>query len=447
MVTRADHVAVVDVVSVKADWDARHEQILSTIDLDRRRELEGRRRPRVAHHDRAAGRHRRRPDADRPRHDPVRRRRARRRVPGRHAPRAPASSGWRRESGSCAATPARAAWSCTRPTGGRDVHPHDARERTAPVFDLHARPLEDLRADVRTLVTRVEPDGGRGPRPRASPARRPAGRGEARHRAGRRRPWRRRWRPRGPPPPTSATRRAAARCSSGRRPACRSTAYPDDLLAMMTSRRSWAPSTAPPPPGAATATRAPTWTSWSALDRRDAARHQRRPQQRHLPSSELVQADREGDLRPDRRLRSGRARADVGVGEHVVRRSSATPTSRSTPSTSAGPIWSRTRPARQRAVVPRSPERVDPRDGPPHRARPHLLLPGTGPARQQRRPDPRLRDASADVLATTMFPSANPGDIDKRTLEPDDQTVGVRDLPRRPGSEDVLAAGNDAAGR
>jgi hypothetical protein len=33
MVTRADHVAVVDVASVKADWDAQHEQILTTIDL------------------------------------------------------------------------------------------------------------------------------------------------------------------------------------------------------------------------------------------------------------------------------------------------------------------------------------------------------------------------------------------------------------------------------
>jgi hypothetical protein len=33
MVTRADHVAVVDVASVKADWDANHEQILTTIDL------------------------------------------------------------------------------------------------------------------------------------------------------------------------------------------------------------------------------------------------------------------------------------------------------------------------------------------------------------------------------------------------------------------------------
>lgn len=33
MVTRSDHVAVVDVASVKADWDANHEQILTTVDL------------------------------------------------------------------------------------------------------------------------------------------------------------------------------------------------------------------------------------------------------------------------------------------------------------------------------------------------------------------------------------------------------------------------------
>jgi len=36
-------------------------------------------------------------------------------------------------------------------------------------------------------------------------------------------------------------------------------------------------------------------------------------------------------------------------------------------------------------------------------------------------PIPDCQDASPDVLATTMFPSANPGDIDKRTLAPDDQ--------------------------
>src|SRR5262249_47724325 len=33
MVARADHVAVVDVVSVKSAWDARRERILTTIDL------------------------------------------------------------------------------------------------------------------------------------------------------------------------------------------------------------------------------------------------------------------------------------------------------------------------------------------------------------------------------------------------------------------------------
>ena len=36
-------------------------------------------------------------------------------------------------------------------------------------------------------------------------------------------------------------------------------------------------------------------------------------------------------------------------------------------------------------------------------------------------PIPDCADASPAVLATTMFPSANPGDIDKRTLAPDDQ--------------------------
>jgi hypothetical protein len=36
-------------------------------------------------------------------------------------------------------------------------------------------------------------------------------------------------------------------------------------------------------------------------------------------------------------------------------------------------------------------------------------------------PIPDCADAPPDVLATTMFPSANPGDIDKRTLAPDDQ--------------------------
>ena len=33
MVTRADHVAIVDVMSVKSAWDERHERILTTVDL------------------------------------------------------------------------------------------------------------------------------------------------------------------------------------------------------------------------------------------------------------------------------------------------------------------------------------------------------------------------------------------------------------------------------
>jgi hypothetical protein len=36
-------------------------------------------------------------------------------------------------------------------------------------------------------------------------------------------------------------------------------------------------------------------------------------------------------------------------------------------------------------------------------------------------PIPDCASASAEVLDTTMFPSANPGDVDKRTLGPDDQ--------------------------
>jgi len=36
-------------------------------------------------------------------------------------------------------------------------------------------------------------------------------------------------------------------------------------------------------------------------------------------------------------------------------------------------------------------------------------------------PTPDCNDAGPDIKATTMYPSANPGDVDKRTLAPDDQ--------------------------
>jgi hypothetical protein len=49
------------------------------------------------------------------------------------------------------------------------------------------------------------------------------------------------------------------------------------------------------------------------------------------------------------------------------------------------------------------------------------------PLDQNGNPIPDCASASPDVLATTMFPSANPGDIDKRTLAPDD-VQGVCDI-------------------
>ena len=42
------------------------------------------------------------------------------------------------------------------------------------------------------------------------------------------------------------------------------------------------------------------------------------------------------------------------------------------------------------------------------------------PLDDMNQPIPSCASASPDVLATTMFPSANPGDVDKRTLEADD---------------------------
>ena len=50
-------------------------------------------------------------------------------------------------------------------------------------------------------------------------------------------------------------------------------------------------------------------------------------------------------------------------------------------------------------------------------------------------PIPDCMDASPAILATTMFPSANPGDIDKRTLAPDDQ-MAVCDI--YPASQDPM---------
>ncbi len=48
---------------------------------------------------------------------------------------------------------------------------------------------------------------------------------------------------------------------------------------------------------------------------------------------------------------------------------------------------------------------------------------GVRPDGNNGQPIPDCATASADVQATTMFPSATPGDIEKRTLAPDDQSA------------------------
>ena len=73
-------------------------------------------------------------------------------------------------------------------------------------------------------------------------------------------------------------------------------------------------------------------------------------------------------------------------------------------------------------------------------------LQGPAPLDNTGQPIPDCADAPPDVLATTMFPSANPGDIDKRDLAPDDQQA-VCDI--YPASHDPMtcAAGPDGSGR
>jgi hypothetical protein len=155
MVNRADHVAVVDVVSVKADWDANHEQILTTIDLlvveswkggaasgshltvvqpggtvgDLTQTIHG--MTRFVAGERAVVFLTGRPD----RASVVGMAQGKRLVlrdnaTGRLVVHAPDKAG--------------ATFIRTTPAG-----------RPSPVFDLHARPLDDLRADVRELATKA----------------------------------------------------------------------------------------------------------------------------------------------------------------------------------------------------------------------------------------------------------------------------------------------------
>ena len=160
LVTRADHVAVVEVASVKANWDANHEQILSTIDLVVVESWKGDDAPAshitVVQPGGTVG------DLTQTVHGMTRfvageravvflaGRRERASVVGM-------SQGKRlvrRDAGSgrmVVHAPDRAGATFIRTTPASS---------TSPVFDLHVRPLEDLRADVRSLAARVAPIGG-----------------------------------------------------------------------------------------------------------------------------------------------------------------------------------------------------------------------------------------------------------------------------------------------
>ena len=376
--------------------------------------------------------------------------RARRRVPAAAAPSARSVVGMAQ--GKRARAPRRrlaAACSCTRPTGparrSSARRPRAARRRCSTC----ARARSTTCAPTCARSLRSRPDAGTRPAQARRADRRgtvkapPPGR--RRHAGGR---WRRR-RPRLRP----LHARAAARCSSGRRPACRSTTYPNDLLRDDAARRDpSARSTAPPPPGAASATPCTYLDIMvSYVDRADAARDRTTGTtwSSSAPSNWCkLTANGTCDtavVYDPAALALTSVSASTSVG-----RSSATPTSRSTPSNfSWADLVAHPRPARQRAVVPRPPERGDARDGAPHRPRPHLLLPGTRAPleRTTAHPIPDCASASPDVLATTMFPSADPGDVDKRTLAPDDQQAVCEIYPAAQDPNDVHAAGIDDAGR
>ena len=78
---------------------------------------------------------------------------------------------------------------------------------------------------------------------------------------------------------------------------------------------------------------------------------------------------------------------------------------------------------------------------------------GVRPVDNNNQPIPDCATASADVQATTMFPSAQPGDIQKRTLAPDDVNAvctiySIDDPPPPPGTDvNGGCAGCTAAGR
>lgn len=154
MVSRADHVAVVDVASVKADWDARHEQIVTTVDLVVVESWKGTDAPAshmiVVQPGGTVG------DLTQTIHGMTHF------VPGERA--VVFLSGRADRATVVGMAQGKRLVRRDAATGRFLVHAPDKAGATfirntqatnpSPVFELHARPLEDLRADVRSLAAR-----------------------------------------------------------------------------------------------------------------------------------------------------------------------------------------------------------------------------------------------------------------------------------------------------
>ena len=163
MVSRADHVAVVDVASVKADWDASHEQILTTIDLVVVESWKGGDAPAshmtIVQPGGTVG------DLTQTIHGMTRF------VPGERA--VVFLSGRPDRATVVGMAQGKRLVRRDSATGRFLVHAPDKAGATfirskqattpSPVFEVHARPLEDLRADVRALAARPAPAPGAKP--------------------------------------------------------------------------------------------------------------------------------------------------------------------------------------------------------------------------------------------------------------------------------------------
>ena len=409
LVARADQISVVDVVSVKTSWNPDHNRILDHRRFRGRRLLEGIGGAGVARRGRAAGRVARRPH---------------------HAGRgdAPVLAG----RASAALSPLPAA----------DAGPGDRRGdgpgQAPPATGRGDRPLDGERPRARGRRLRPHHAGlGRGVHGAGAAARRSADRGAgARDRRRRRRAMKR---------AQAGALVAAALALATPRPAAAFVRYVTEYNAPFF----WAETTVaitgypndfnqssmtPDQVAGAVAGAAAAWSSGQNactylrardvdVGRPDPAGGQRRPQLAHLPQHRLVPHGRQG------RLRHGLRRFGAGGhdrhGEQGDRRDPRLPTSRST---------SLHLPMGRRGPDPDLDGDMDLQNALTHELG-HLIgldhtcydsltsSTAVRPDDNTGAPVVDCSSADAEVKATTMYPSATPGDIEKRTLAPDDQNA------------------------